>query len=197
MKSFSLTLLLLALGACRAKPLDEPAADTTPAWACKRTEQGMTPSKGVDAAIKLHAQRANATTSEQQVTAVDGAALTALVGAGSPLLVVFYAPWCPHCQTFVMADENGDPEKAPLEILNQRILAANGPKVVKFDVQASEAPASFAFEFIPQVFLASRLATIPFKGDPHDLAALQSFATGNAAGGSFASKPTLRQAKKL
>merc|ERR1719389_1037856 len=37
--------------------------------------------------------------------------------------VVFYAPWCPHCQTFVLHDGKGNPEKAPLEIFNKEMKA--------------------------------------------------------------------------
>jgi len=38
-------------------------------------------------------------------------------------LVVFYAPWCPHCQTFVMHDVRGNPLGAPLEMLRSDLKA--------------------------------------------------------------------------
>merc|ERR1740117_2301578 len=40
-----------------------------------------------------------------EVPVADGHQLSTLLeGGGKPTLIVFYAPWCPHCQTFVLHD---------------------------------------------------------------------------------------------
>lgn len=113
---------------------------------------------------------------KQSVAAVDGAKLTSLLEKKEDVLIVFYAPWCPHCQTYVMADESGDPEKAPIELLNKELQKSGGPQVVKFNVDADKAPSAFAVSSIPTVFLATKAgAKVMFEGDPHDFQAVKDF----------------------
>eukprot|EP00929_Paragymnodinium_shiwhaense_P123075 TRINITY_DN96517_c0_g1_i1.p1 TRINITY_DN96517_c0_g1~~TRINITY_DN96517_c0_g1_i1.p1 ORF type:complete len:244 (+),score=83.01 TRINITY_DN96517_c0_g1_i1:84-815(+) len=87
------------------------------------------------------------------------------------VLVTFYAPWCPHCKNFVMADN------APLEKLAKDLAQEPQLKVVKFDTTASAPPAEFQVEFIPAVWLVTKDgAMAQFEGNPDDLAALKTFA---------------------
>merc|ERR1719240_1963905 len=63
------------------------------------------------------------------------------------VLVVFYAPWCPHCQRFVLHDGRGSPENAPLEVFNRQMQerGANATlSVLRFDTHAhQDVPADF------------------------------------------------------
>lgn len=131
----------------------------------------------------------------QKVTAVNGESLSKLIEQKQELLVVFYAPWCGHCKTFVMSDDSGNPEKAPLELLNKEFEAATGPKIVKFNVDAGGAiPTGFEVQFIPTVYMVSNGAYKKFEGNPHDFSALKSFAGIKAA--MVQSKVTLHMASK-
>merc|ERR550537_1703597 len=51
-------------------------------------------------------------------------------------LVVFYAPWCGHCQRFVLHDGTGNPDNAPLEKINKE-MSNDELQVVRFDITAS------------------------------------------------------------
>jgi len=117
----------------------------------------------------------------QKVTAVDGTSLTKLVAEKKDLLVVFYAPWCGHCKNFVLHGEDGSPESAPIENLNAQLVAAKGPKVVKFNVDAGAIPAGYEVQYIPTIFLVKGEKKTPFSGDPSDLADLKKFATSSDA----------------
>jgi thiol-disulfide isomerase/thioredoxin len=120
------------------------------------------------------------------VTPVDSKSLGELADAKQDLLLVFYAPWCPTCQTFVMHDAQGNPEKAPLELLSKEFQAASGPKVVKWDVDVDRNVGDFDVEYIPTVYLVtSNGEKQMFKGDPHDAKALKQFAGVKAAGATF------------
>merc|ERR1712100_1005076 len=97
-----------------------------------------------------------------QVPSVDTAKLNGMVdGKKKDVLVVFYAHWCPHCQTFVLHDGKGNPEEAPLEIFAKNIKAAGADKtvdIVRFDVAANREaglPKDFQVQHIPTIYMAA------------------------------------------
>jgi thiol-disulfide isomerase/thioredoxin len=87
------------------------------------------------------------------------------------LLVVFYAPWCPHCQAFVLADN------APLNKLAEDLASSHGPKVVSFDTTASPIPSRFRADFIPTILLVTKDGRhMEFMEDPSEVEHLRAFA---------------------
>merc|ERR1719498_181042 len=121
-----------------------------------------------------------------QVPSMDGKELTSLVEKKEKdVLVVFYAPWCPHCQHFVLGDKQGNPEKAPLELLNAELDKEHKDtlELVRFDIDKNRAPLpqDFAVQYIPTIYLASADGKkTPFKGNPQDTAAIKEFIGKNA-----------------
>merc|ERR1719460_1569174 len=120
-----------------------------------------------------------------QVPSVDKAKLEA---NKKDALVVFYAPWCPHCQTFVLHNGKGNPEEAPLEIFYKNIKASGADKtldVVRFDVsQNREAglPAGFEVKHIPTIYMAAADGKkTMFQGQHVDSATLVDFIEKNSA----------------
>merc|ERR1719379_2978873 len=111
-----------------------------------------------------------------EVPLVDKAALTAMVEKkDKDLFVVFYAPWCPHCQSFVLHDGKGNPEQVPLEIFNRNVHASGANKtlsVLRFDVDANRSggmPAGFEAKYIPTIYLAAADGTkVQFKSNKVD-----------------------------
>lgn len=153
------------------------AARTTPDWACLDTGM-LTADPAADQALNLHMHKEPQLMGAYDVTAYDYVSLTNAVKASKEdLLVVFYAPWCGHCQTFVIADAAGNRTNAPLEVLNRYLVSVEGPKVIKFDVTQSARPKEFESKYIPTTFL-SKVGSVPvaFEGNPHDLQALANFA---------------------
>lgn len=89
--------------------------------------------------------------SDVAVEAVDEAQLAdSVASAKSDMLVTFYAPWCPHCETFVLADN------APLKELAKEMGDADikGLRVLSVDVTTvQKIPERFgAIQYVPAVF---------------------------------------------
>lgn len=75
--------------------------------------------------------------------------------------------------------EDGDPEKAPLELLNADLAASNGPKVVKFNVDDGGIPKEFNVEYVPAIYLVSKADGMAlFEGDPANVPELKSWVLG-------------------
>jgi len=123
------------------------------------------------------------------VPRADAKSLKALAkGGGKDTLVVFYAPWCPHCQTFVMHDDKGNPLGAPLESLRRDLKANKSTKdveIVRADVTKvgkGKIPVEFKVVGIPTVYFATKNGKVTqFAGNPHDTLALTSFVNKQVA----------------
>jgi len=122
-----------------------------------------------------------------EVPSVDPAGLTKVLEAGGRgTLVVFYAPWCPHCQKFVLHDGHGDPSNAPLEVFHRHLSSSNETNnvdVVRYDIQEQgrSIPSAFSFQSIPSVFFVDTASKVTaFNGDPHDVLALKAFVVAQA-----------------
>jgi len=119
-----------------------------------------------------------------QVPAADAAMLQNVSEGkvGKDTLVAFYAPWCPHCQTFVLHDEDGIPANAPLEVLRKDFAKADATKnvnVIRADVTKlgqKSIPSSFVVQGIPAVyFVNAKGEETQFQGNPHNTSALKAF----------------------
>lgn len=90
-------------------------------------------------------------------------------------LIVFYAPWCPHCQQFVLHDSKGNPLNAPLEVLRRDLAAADDTKdvvVARADttkVAFKDIPKKFEIQGIPSVYFVTKNGkATSFEGNPHN-----------------------------
>jgi len=120
-----------------------------------------------------------------EVPAADTAMLTKAVGGtlGKDALVAFYAPWCPHCKTFVLHDKKGNPRNAPLENLRKDMAKdakLKGVEVYRADVTVlgqNGIPAKLVVQGIPTMYFISAKGTpTQYKGHPHDFASIKAFA---------------------
>merc|ERR1719171_537661 len=104
--------------------------------------------------------------------------LTDLIGKKKEsLLIAFYAPWCPHCQRFVMGDGS------PLVRLSNGLTAKHGPRVVKFDVKAQGSPPGFAVNAVPAVYLfnATTGKKTEYDHNPEDLGTFEAWVLNGGA----------------
>mmetsp|Transcript_48088 Transcript_48088/g.139293 ORF Transcript_48088/g.139293 Transcript_48088/m.139293 type:complete len:215 (+) Transcript_48088:93-737(+) len=183
--------LLRGSPALAARARAPGAAGGAPAWACGLGERpqllraARPPSKAASP-LRLHSARGGNSSSAEAVEAVDRGGLAAILEEDSAdLLIVFYAPWCPHCRDFVMQDAAGDAAKAPLQLLSRELAAEHGPKVLKFDIEASKHPEDFVVNYVPRIFFKPRNgAHVAYEGSPDDLQSLKDWVL---AGGPAAS----------
>jgi thiol-disulfide isomerase/thioredoxin len=104
---------------------------------------------------------------------------------GKDTLLVFYAPWCMHCQRFVLHDGQGNPTNAPLEVLRRdfaKSASTSNVAIMRADVTKlgqAGIPQKFPVQAIPTVFFVNAKGiTEQFKGNPHDVAKLKGFVAG-------------------
>jgi len=119
-----------------------------------------------------------------ETPAADTAMLSKAVAGefGKDTLVAFYAPWCPHCKTFVLHDEAGNPKNAPLENLRKDMAKDQNLKdvaVYRADVTKlgeNGIPAPLVVQGIPTMyFINAQGAATQFQGNAHDLPSVKAF----------------------
>jgi thiol-disulfide isomerase/thioredoxin len=171
---------------------DEDASKSPTAEEKKEWKAAMEEYKKVQAQMqKSQGRLMKAMSSMLQVPAVDTTKLNSMLDSKKKdALVVFYAPWCPHCQTFVLHNGKGNPEEAPLEVFYKNIKASGADKtldIVRFDVAANreaglEMPKGFEVPHIPTIYMAAADGTkTVFSGNHVDSKTLVDFITANSA----------------
>jgi thiol-disulfide isomerase/thioredoxin len=147
---------------------------------------------GVAQADEIHSLEADATEFlamtkvaeyKYAVPSVDSTELEKLLKEkDTKVIVVFFAPWCPHCQNYVMhsADPSKDPSKAPLELFYKKHVeteTGKKVKVVSYNVDADQdVPSQFKVPYIPAIFAADNESAHQFEGDATDFDSLVKFA---------------------
>jgi thiol-disulfide isomerase/thioredoxin len=101
---------------------------------------------------------------------------------GEDTLIVFYAPWCPHCQQFVLHDSKGNPLNAPLEVLRRDLASEDDTKDVIIaradttEVAHADIPKKFHIPGIPSIYFVSKDGkATSFEGNPHNTKELKKF----------------------
>lgn len=174
---------LASITACASSPLS-----TEP---CALSAKPHLLGNATETVVHLNAQ---SNQKAQQVPAVNAASLVqTLSETTGDVIVVFYAPWCPHCQSFVLHDVAGNADNAPIEVLNNELIEAKGPKVVKFNTDQSAPPAGYKVEFIPTIYLANQSGKRVKFTQSDDVATLKAWAL---RGGAPASLLQLRAANR-
>eukprot|EP00451_Oxyrrhis_marina_P036862 CAMPEP_0204386008 /NCGR_PEP_ID=MMETSP0469-20131031/58102_1 /ASSEMBLY_ACC=CAM_ASM_000384 /TAXON_ID=2969 /ORGANISM="Oxyrrhis marina" /LENGTH=280 /DNA_ID=CAMNT_0051379131 /DNA_START=44 /DNA_END=886 /DNA_ORIENTATION=+ len=90
--------------------------------------------------------------------------------------VAFYAPWCGHCQTFVLQQNGG------LNQLATALSSAKNLRVAKFDVDAEEIPSEhgYAVQYIPTSYMICPGGKKTKYSGGMDQASLVSFVKANS-----------------
>eukprot|EP00928_Gymnodinium_smaydae_P080666 TRINITY_DN64318_c0_g1_i1.p1 TRINITY_DN64318_c0_g1~~TRINITY_DN64318_c0_g1_i1.p1 ORF type:complete len:235 (+),score=73.28 TRINITY_DN64318_c0_g1_i1:71-775(+) len=167
---------------------EEPAANNTTAEKRQELKLAIQEYKAIAAQFKAAEAKLQAAMEQLlEVPSVDGPALTALLEAKKNTLVAFYAPWCPHCQRFVLHDGKGNPQAAPLELFRKKLLEEKRDVgVVRFDLQkhGQTFPSAFTVKGIPAMYFVNKEGkAIAFRGNPHDAAQLEMFVKTQVNGG--------------
>jgi len=102
---------------------------------------------------------------------------------GTDTLIVFYAPWCPHCQTFVLHDSKGNPLKAPLEVMrkdwatHEKLRHVNVYRSDVTKLGKGDLPEKMPVQGIPTMYFVSvRGDATRYPSDPHDNIAVAAWA---------------------
>mmetsp|Transcript_4666 Transcript_4666/g.7586 ORF Transcript_4666/g.7586 Transcript_4666/m.7586 type:complete len:225 (+) Transcript_4666:72-746(+) len=105
---------------------------------------------------------------------------------GKDTFIVMYAPWCPHCQQFVLHDRNGNPSNAPLEVLRRDLLKEESTKnvvVMRADITKlgqTQVPPKFQVPSIPAMFFVNQKGEeTKFTGQSHSLPVFKEFIRGH------------------
>jgi len=114
----------------------------------------------------LRVQKSSEGGENHEVQSVDASGLEALVSK-EDVLVFFYAPWCPHCQKLILAED------APIERLSK--LVKDKVKVVKLDITAQQVPSGYQVKVIPAIYFANKNVKVEYKKDPEDFGAVEKF----------------------
>jgi thiol-disulfide isomerase/thioredoxin len=98
------------------------------------------------------------------------------MSAKQDLLIIFYASWCPHCQTYVLHDATGNSKSTPALALNAELSKIGGPQVVLYDAEAHKVPKNFEVSYVPTLYSVTRDGKrSKYQGNPHDFDKVKQF----------------------